>query len=336
MDGMISASIPAATRPGPHDRLLVVDPAGHWTHDRLSALPTLLGPDDVLVLNDAATLPASLRSDDGAHELRLAAHLGDGRWEVGVLGAGDWRTPTEHRPAPAPLPDVVRLGGGLVAHVEARAGRFAIVRLGAPGGWLRAVYRAGAPVRYAYLDPRVGLADVQTAWAGPPVASEAPSAGLPLRWGLLLALRRAGVTIATLTHAAGLSSIDGGVADRALPRPEQSTIPPETVAAITRAHDRGGRVIAVGTTVVRALEGRVADAGRLVAGTAVTDLRIGPTTALAVVDGLLTKPHEPGESHFELLAAFAPRRVLVDALNDAAGRGYRQHEFGDSVWIAPR
>lgn len=329
-------ALEAARGPTGRDRLLVIDPAARrFVHRRMADLPALLRAGDRLVLNDAATLPAALRGTvrGEAVELRLAHRVGGDRWVVGVLGAGTWRTPTERRGLPPLLAagDLVVLGAGLVAEVEVTDGpHLATVRL---PGWERGVYGAGEPVRYAYLGGDVPLAAFQTPYAARPWASESPSAGLPLRWATLLALRRAGVGLSPVTHAAGLSSIDGGEVDRRLPLRERSDVPAATVEAVGRTRAAGGRVVAVGTTVVRALEGRVADRGALVPGVTETGYLLGPETKPTVVDGLLTKLHEPGESHFELLRAFADRELLLAANAAAAAEGYRHHEFGDSALI---
>jgi S-adenosylmethionine:tRNA ribosyltransferase-isomerase len=173
---------------------------------------------------------------------------------------------------------------------------------------------------------------VQTAYAGRPLAAEMPSAGRPLRVPLLRELRRRGVAIATVTHAAGLSSTGDPALDAALPLPELSVVPEATAVSVARARDERGRVVAVGTTVVRALEGGFED-GRVRAGARRTDLRIGPGFKPRVVSGLLTGLHQPGESHFELVAAFAPRALLEASVAHASAAGYLGHEFGDSCLI---
>ncbi|MEQ1506606.1 MAG: S-adenosylmethionine:tRNA ribosyltransferase-isomerase, partial [Myxococcota bacterium] len=158
-------------------------------------------------------------------------------------------------------------------------------------------------------------------------------AALPLAWSTILALRGSGVGVAAVTHAAGVSSIDGGAVDATLPWPERSAIPQATVDAIGATRGRGGRVIAVGTTVVRALEGRIAAAGRLVAGEGVATVVFDGSERPAVVDGVVTKLHAPDESHFRVLTPFAPAGLLIAAFRAAAARGLRNHEFGDSVLI---
>ncbi len=338
-----ASSIPAA--PGPAARrgferlLLVHADRGSYRHADIAALPDALEPGDLVVLNDAATLPASLHAatpEGAAVEVRLAGRLGPARHRVAVLGAGDWRTPTEDRPAPPTIRagDVLTASPRLHLRVDAVDGRFADITFRERGPALLAeLYRVGRPVQYSYLAEDVPLRAFQTSYGGRPWASEMPSAGRPLSWQVLLDLRRRGVELATLTHAAGLSSIDGGALDASLPLPERYELPARTVAAVARARARGGRVIAVGTTVVRALESNVRRHGALVPGTFTAELVLTPDTTPAVVDGLLSTMHEPGESHFELLSAFADPGLLIAANASAAARGYRAHEFGDAILI---
>src|SRR6185437_9149308 len=197
-----------------------------------------------------------------------------------------------------------------------------------------ALYRHGRPVQYAYVAGPLELWHVQTRYASRPLCAELPSAGRPLTWGLLLSLIRKGVSVASLTHAAGLSSTGEPALDALLPMPERFEIPAETVAAIRATKAAGGRVIAVGTTVTRALEGcAVQHEGEVVAGSGVTDLVIHAGFRLRVVDGILSGMHEPGASHFHLLEAFAPLDVLSRAHAHAEGAGYLAHEFGDSTLI---
>jgi len=175
---------------------------------------------------------------------------------------------------------------------------------------------------------------VQTPYAARPWASEMPSAGRPLRLELLARLRARGVRVAWLTHAAGLSSTGDAGLDAALPLPERYEIPPPTVAAVADARRRGGRVVAVGTTVVRALEGAArSGGGDLHPGPGVTDLRIGRGFEPRVVNGLLSGIHGRDSSHFALLSAFLPGAfAMLYSLHVIAGR-YRGHEFGDSTLV---
>jgi S-adenosylmethionine:tRNA ribosyltransferase-isomerase len=324
-------------------RLLVVDPAAARLRDAwIDDLPALLRAGDLLVVNDAATLPASLpaRTKTGEPlELRLAAAEGDEWWAV-AFGPGDWRQRTEDRAAPPALGErqQLRVGGALRAEVRAvspLSPRLVLLRFDAAGADLwSALYRDGRPVQYSYLQAPLALWDVQTPYHARPWAMEMPSAGRALTLRLLDALRARGIRVAWLTHAAGLSATGDADLDARLPLPERYDLPPATVDAVRAARAAGGRVIAAGTTVVRALESAAAD-GELRAGPGVATLRLGPAHARRAVDGLLTGVHESGTSHFALLGAFAPPPLLEEALRHADQHGYLGHEFGDAMLVLP-
>lgn len=328
-------------------RLLSVDTAAEAiAATTIGALPGLLAPGDVVVVNDAATLPASLpaRTEAGDPlELRLVEPRGDGRWLAVLFGAGDWRTDTDARPAPPPLSpgDRLRVGGGgelaltaTVVEPSPLSPRLVTLAFDRRGGQLwAALYRLGRPVQYAYQPAALPLAAVQTGFAGRPWAAEMPSAGRPLSASVLASLRRAGVGVAALTHAAGLSATGDPELDRALPLPERYDIPAATVAAIERARAAGGRVVAVGTTVVRALEGCVAERGGLRAGPGRTALVLSAATRPRLVDAVISGVHPPGESHFRLLCAFAAEALLARAWARAEAAGFVRHELGDAVLV---
>jgi S-adenosylmethionine:tRNA ribosyltransferase-isomerase len=332
-------------RPNPLDeRLLAIDPcAGAFTDARIADLGAFVRPGDLLVVNDAATLPASLRgvaSSGRPVEVRLLSERTDGLWSAVLFGEGDWRLPTEDRPAPERLAagDRIVFALGFTATVErlsSLSSRLLELRFDPRGeGFWKELYRHGRPVQYSYLDAQVELWHVQTHYAARPWAAEPPSAGRPLSWALLLTLVRRGARIATLTHAAGLSSTGDPALDAALPLAERFEIPSATVEAIEETRRRAGRVIAVGTTVARALEGSaVLHGGFPAPGPGETELRIDGSFELRVVDGLLTGLHEPASSHFRLLEAFAPRRILEASYAYAERAGYLLHEFGDSSLI---
>ena len=327
-------------------RLLVVDPATDRRADaHITELPRFLAPGDLIVLNDAATLPGSLpaRTAGGEPlELRLAGPADAGRvWAV-AFGPGDFRMRTEDRPAPPELRegDALQLGGAAlraivrsVSPISKRLVELDFERDG-PQLWA-ALYALGSPVQYSYHDAPVALWSVQTAYASRPWAAEMPSAGRPLSFRTLRALSQRGVALAALTHAAGLSSTGDPALDAALPLPERYDIPAETVASIERTRASGGRVVAVGTTVVRALEGSAANGGgRLRAGSGVTSLRIDAAFEPGITSALLTGMHSPAESHYQLLAAFAREPQLRAAFEHADRAGYLAHEFGDATLIA--
>jgi S-adenosylmethionine:tRNA ribosyltransferase-isomerase len=321
-------------------RLLAVDPAAGRLWEGLAAdLPALLAPGDLLVMNDAATLPASLLGhDEHGHpiEVRLLQWQEGSSFHAVLFGAGDWRVRTEDRPPPPDLSIGARLSfGTLGARVTARSPlspRLVSLAFEREGDTLwAALYREGRPVQYSYLKEPLPLWAVQTVYASRPWAMEMPSAGRPLSWDVLTRLRRRGVRWASLTHAAGLSATGDPELDLALPLPERFEIPASTARALREAR----RVVAVGTTVVRALEGAAALWGEARAGQGVTDLRITPEYRPRVVSGILSGVHGPEESHFALLAAFAGRPLLAAAAAHAEARGFRSHELGDAMLVLP-
>ena len=191
----------------------------------------------------------------------------------------------------------------------------------------------GRPIQYSHLQTSVELWDVWTRIAGPPVAFEPPSAGFVLDWHVVSSIREHQARFATITHAAGISSTGAEDLDRLLPFDEPYHIPESTAQAVELTRQQHGRVIAVGTTVLRALEDAATTDGHLRNGDGVATGRIGPTTRLKVVDGILSGTHEPGTSHYELLRAFLEDSTLRRTTEELDARGYRTHEFGDSVLI---
>jgi S-adenosylmethionine:tRNA ribosyltransferase-isomerase len=327
-------------------RLLVVDSCGGLTQAPRRQLLDFLRPGDLVVANDAATLPASLTGthvqSGEAIEVRLAARRSLARedikefWAV-VFGAGDFHTPTERRPPPPQMSPGDRLAlGSLSATIVRLLGHPRLIALGFDGSpdeiWA-GIARNGRPIQYAHLDSALALWDVWTAIAGPPVAFEPPSAGFALDWRMLLAMRAKGIEFATLTHAAGISSTGDESLDARLPFDEPYVIPTTTATAIARARARGGRIVAIGTTVVRALE-HAASGDRCVRpGAGVATQRIDAATSLHIVDAILTGVHQPGTSHYELLGAFLDKTALSSVQETLEAQGFRTHEFGDSVFI---
>ncbi len=330
-----------ASAPRTPERLLLVDPARETFADaRPEELARLFSSGDLLVMNDAATLPASLagKTPRGQPvEVRLLSGA-DATFRAALLGAGDWRTRTEHRPAPERVGpgEEIALGADLRATVESvseLSPRLVTLRFDRSGEALyKALYAHGRPIQYAHVPEPLDLWSVQTGYASRPWAVEMPSAGRPLTFEVLLGLKRRGVALATLTHAAGVSATGDPLIDAALPLPERYEIPQATVDAVAGAR----RVVAVGTSVVRALEGAVARDGELRAGPGETDIIIRAGFEPRVVDALLTGMHEREASHFDLLQAFAPRGLIETAYAHAEEAGYRGHEFGDATLILAR
>jgi S-adenosylmethionine:tRNA ribosyltransferase-isomerase len=341
---MIAASI-AVQRPA-GAKLLVIDGDGNIRHTRRSRFVELLKLGDLVIANDAATIPASLT---GLHvpsgsevEVRLAGRgslaVDDMKQFLAVVfGAGDFHTRTEDRSQPPPLAPGDRLILGslkaTVASVLAHP-RFISLRFdGLPDEIRDGLARHGRPIQYAHLPGPLHLWDVWTPVAGPPVAFEPPSAGFALDWRTLSAMAAAGVRFATITHAAGISSTGDPELDALLPFDEPYHIPNSTARAILYARAQGGRIIAVGTTVVRGLEHAAAGDGGVRSGAGVAHGRITAGTILRVVDAILSGTHEQGTSHYELLRSFADDATLARADEELNAKEYRTHEFGDSVFI---
>jgi S-adenosylmethionine:tRNA ribosyltransferase-isomerase len=319
---------------------------GAIAHAPRSALLDFLRRGDLVVANDAATLPASLcgvhLQSGAAIEVRLAGRRSlepDAlrRCVAVVFGDGDFRTRTENRPLPPALAAGDRLAlGALTASVERLLGHPRLILLrfhGTIADVWAGIARYGRPIQYAHVPSPLALWDVWTPIAGPPVAFEPPSAGFVLDWQTLGALRGRGVAFVTLTHAAGISSTGDEALDARLPFDEPYFIPATTVRAIGCARARGARVVAVGTTVVRALEHASSHGIGVRAGPGLATQRIGAETPLRVVDAIVSGAHEPGSSHYDLLRAFADDAALRDAGAALDAHGYRSHEFGDSVLI---
>lgn len=342
---MLAATAPIQRPPGA--KLLHVDEFG-----RLGVLPRtglidLFRAGDLVVANDAATMPASLQ---GVHaptrssiELRLAgrrslASTDVHRFIAVAFGAGDYRTRTEHRAAPPlfDVGDVLELGP-LTAHIEAVLDhpRLLAIRFdGSPAALWAGLAAHGRPIQYAHVSQPLELWDVWTPIAGMPVAYEPLSAGFVLDWQMLAAMRHRGIEFATITHAAGISSTGDPSLDARLPFDEPYEISFAAAAAINHALARRCRIIAVGTTVVRALEHAISGRDSIRPGLAMADQRIGSATRLRVVDIILSGTHEPRTSHHELLHAFAGPDMLL-RIDDALNREeFRTHEFGDSVLLA--
>jgi S-adenosylmethionine:tRNA ribosyltransferase-isomerase len=331
----------AATQRSPRGKLLSAGSDGSIRHWKRSQLADLLRPGELVIANDAATLPASL---GGVHlptgraiEVRLAGRgsLAEvRRFPAVVFGEGDYRMRTEDRPMPPKLAagDRLALGPlrarilGLLDHP-----RFVLLEFeGASGAILEGVSRHGRPIQYSHVPDPLAIWDTWTPIAGPPVAFEPPSAGFVLNWSMLNRLTGRGIRFATITHAAGISSTGDTALDAWLPFDEPYRIPPATALAIRQAP---GRIVAIGTTVVRALEHAAAIDGVVLAGEGVATQRIGPAYNLRVVDAIVSGTHEPGTSHYELLRAFADVATLERIDRELNANAYQTHEFGDSVFL---
>ena len=331
IEAAVAEPLEAQERPEIHEAgradvaLLVASRAdGGVAHSRFADLGRFLRPGDLLVVNTSATLPAALPAQlDGEDVLlHLSTPAEAGNWVVEVRTA-------ELMPLPAPrMGAVVGLPGGASAKLLARylaSRRLSVARLslGEPvESYLR---RHGKPIRYRHEPSERPLDDYQTVFAVDPGSAEMPSAARPFTGQLV------GVLIAPVTLHAGVSSLELGEN----PYPERYRVPGATARLVNAVHDWGGRVIAVGTTVVRALETVATPAGRVRAGEGLTNLVVTPERGMHTVDGLITGWHEPSSSHLRLLEAAAGHDLLARSYAAAEARGYSFHEFGDSHLILP-
>lgn len=323
---------PPELRVGSRDavRLLVSTPAGHH-HSRFLDLADFLGPRDLLVVNRSATLsaslPAKLESQGrvGSFLLNLSTNYGGGVWLAEPRWAFD-------KPGPLPLETGETFtAAGLAAtvlHPYPGLPRLRFVRL---RGDVRAAMAArGQPIRYGYAPKPFPLSSYQTVFADLPGSAEMPSAARPFSERVLACLDAKGVGRAAIVLHTGVGSLDA--TDTLYP--EQFSVPAETVAAIQKTQAAGGRVIAVGTTVVRALESAFYG-GVLHATQGFTRLYMRPGRVVNVVDGLLTGFHAPEASHLEMLYAVAGEALIREGYAEAVRAGYLWHEFGDSHLLLP-
>ena len=320
----LEAAGPPEARGVPRDgvHMLVSRAAsGAVAHQRFTDLPRLLLPGDLLVVNTSRTLPAAVFAGPGL-AVHFSTGLPDGTWLVELRiprGKSSIRCDDVVPPATITLPGNAELT--LAGRETARLWRARLSTAVVPY-----LLRHGEPIRYSYAAERWPLREYQTVFGKLYGSAEMPSAARPFTPATVTELVARGVTIAPITLHCGVSSLEAGED----PYPEQYDVPPATARLVNLTRQSGGRVIAVGTTVVRALE-----TAHLDAGAGWTSLVITPETGLRVVDGLLTGLHEPRSSHLRMLAAFHGPDLL-DACYDAALSGrYLWHEFGDVHLLLP-
>jgi S-adenosylmethionine:tRNA ribosyltransferase-isomerase len=320
----LEAHEPPEARGLPRDgvRMLVSRSAsGTVTHHQFTDLPRLLLPGDLLVVNTSRTLPAAVPAGPG-----LAVHFStarpDGSWLVEPrIPAGKSSRPS----GDATPPPVIALPGGaeltLAGRATARLWRARLSTAVVPY-----LLRHGEPIRYSYAGQRWPLEAYQTVFGRHLGSAEMPSAARPFSPAVVTDLVARGVAVAPITLHCGVSSLEAGED----PYAEQYDVPPATARLVSLTRQSGGRVIAVGTTVVRALE-----TAALAEPAGWTSHVVTTETGLRVVDGLLTGLHEPRSSHLRLLAAFHDEDLLRDCYEAALARGYLWHEFGDVHLLLP-
>ena len=316
-------------------RLLVLNrDTAKIAHTRFDRITEFLGPGDLLVFNSSRTLPATLlgtlKGSQLQIETRLAELLPGGIWLALLLPQSAKNTENVVGKA-----SVLDFGAGLNCEVleqDQRVPRLWKLRFSTSGPeFLDLLYRVGQPVRYQYLATPWRLSYYQNVYALQPGAAEMASAGRPFTWRLLLQLRNQGVESTSITLHTGLSSyLDNEIDHRQVASEEAYWISEEAAAKIRQAKNSGRRIVAIGTTVVRALESIAAESGGdVIACHRYTQLRVTAGYHLQIVSGLLTGLHEPEASHLDLLTAFVPPPTLYAAYSEAIRQRYLWHEFGD-------
>ncbi len=333
----LEAHDPPEARGLPRDgvRMLVSrTSSGEISQHRFRELPRLLLPGDLLVVNTTATLPAQVRAPGSSLAVHFSGPRPDGSWLVELRQVIDEISRPNENGSPGQR---IILPGGAVLTLEGRAtARLWRARLSV--AVMPYLLRYGIPIRYSYVPREWPLAAYQTVFAREPGSAEMPSASRPFTPSLVTELAARGVLIAPLTLHCGVSSLE---ADED-PYPEPYDVPPATARLVNHVRAHGGRIIAAGTTVVRALETAVLahdglgrPDGRVTASAGWTSHVITPQTGVAVVDGLLTGLHEPRSEHLRMLAAFAGPGLLSRCYQTAIDGGYLWHEFGDVHLLLP-
>ncbi len=334
LDFALPDSLQAAEPPPARDgvRLLVASQAG-LAHARFTRLGEFLSPGDLVVVNTSGTHPAAVDGNRAGIpvEVHFSAQLDDGDWVVEVRPAGASTGPvTDLRPG-----EVITLDGGAALTIgrphPAGQARLWRARPLIDGGVSLFLTRHGRPIRYAYVPRPWPLSEYQTVFAREPGSAEMPSAGRPFTTQVVTDLVTRGVVLAPIVLHTGVSSQEPGEP----PQPERFRVPEATARLVNVTREAGGRVIAVGTTVTRALESAAAPDGSVRASHGWTDLVLGPARPARAVTGLVTGWHAPGASHLALLTAVAGAGLVERAYAEAVRSGYRWHEFGDSCLLLP-
>jgi S-adenosylmethionine:tRNA ribosyltransferase-isomerase len=311
-------------------RLLVASP-DRLVHARFARLPELLSPGDLLVVNTSRTIPASLpaRRGDGRNvTLNLSTPVpfeNRGRWVVELRRDG-------HRVRDGRSGERLALPDGEAELLAPYMGtRLWVAALELPGPLLGYLEHHGEPIRYGHLEGEWPLERHQNVYATEPGSAEMPSAGRPFTAESIANLVARGVDLAPLVLHTGVSSLETGET----PYPERYRVPEWTAERVNLARRIGGRVIAVGTTVVRALESAASEDGHVSAAEGWTELVIGPDSEVRAIDGLLTGFHDRDSSHLQMLDAIVGPELVARSYREAAEAGYLRHEFGDVELILP-
>ncbi|MGW3351079.1 S-adenosylmethionine:tRNA ribosyltransferase-isomerase [Nonomuraea rubra] len=321
----LSANEPPEARGMSRDavRLMVSRGEAEPSHHHFSDLPGLLDPGDLIVVNNSATLPAAVRLD------RLAVHFST------VRPDGTWLVELRRRTGKGSEP----YGGGEPGEWLPMPGRATLRLVGreTPRLWRAVLDRDveaylrvhGVPIRYSYVERDWPIEAYQTVFATVPGSAEMPSAARPFTVELVTALVARGIGIAPITLHTGVASAEKDEP----PYAERYEVPASTARLVNLTRENGGRVVAAGTTVVRALETAAGADGRVAASEGWTGHIVTPEAGVRAVTGLITGLHEPRSSHLLMLTAIAGEAALGRAYHEALRKGYLWHEFGDTHLI---
>ena len=305
---------------------MLVAAHGEVSHHRFTDLPSVLRAGDVVVVNTSGTLPAAVPVAGSALTVHFSTAVDSGQWLVELRrGTPKSTVPFGGGVAGESYPLV---GGGAVRlRAEYSRGRlwFATVELAGQPDVPAYLARFGAPIRYSYVPRPWPLADYQTVFASEPGSAEMPSAARPFTDRVVTRLVSAGIAVVPILLHTGVASPEA----HERPYPERFVVPRGTATVVNAAKADGGRIVAIGTTAVRALESGTGADGVVRAASGWTDLVVTPERGVRVVDGLLTGFHEPRASHLDMLAAIVDRDVLDRCYAEALSAGYLWHEFGD-------
>jgi S-adenosylmethionine:tRNA ribosyltransferase-isomerase len=319
----LEAHEPPEARGVPRDGVSLMvsrNSGGLISHHQFTDLPGLLLPGDLLVVNNTATLPAAVEATPEL-TVHFSTAMPDGGWLV-ELRFGNGACTVPYRGG-SPGDRFVLPGGALLRLRGRFTGR--LWRATLSTAVIPYLLRHGRPIRYSYVRQAWPIEAYQTVFATTPGSAEMPSASRPFSTEIVTRLVSRGITIAPITLHTGVSSLE----DDEEPYPEPFDVPPTTARLVRLTRENGGRVIAAGTTVVRALE----TAATTSAGW--TTHVVTPETGVTVVAGLLTGLHEPRSSHLRMLSALSGPDLLARSYAEAADRGYRWHEFGDVHLLLP-
>ncbi|OLS27349.1 MAG: S-adenosylmethionine:tRNA ribosyltransferase-isomerase [Candidatus Heimdallarchaeota archaeon LC_2] len=353
--GFDSSKIQFATKSkqkNPNTKLLVINNKNESTNtDALQNISEYFEKGDLLVVNHSATIPSSLSGKvlrtKETIEIRLASWVGldftNGyNWNVISFGAGTWRDKTEDRIEITDLheTDVITFDNGLFAVVKkiiVKPAKLIEIEfqtdISTEELWNK-IYEIGKPIQYSYLEENLEIWDQQTLFSGPPVSVEPPSASFQFSWKIIKKLMQKGVKIVPILHSAGLSSTGDKILDSFLPFPERYEISENSAYQIKNAMDNNKKIIALGTSVVRALESvAFVNNGDIKASSSTTDFKIHKTHKMKIVNGIISGMHIPEESHMQILLAFTSEKLILEGYNKAIKINFLWHEYGDLTFI---